>query len=246
MMLRRHMTLIGTAILGSLVLVAAGLEGPARFTGLRWALDLGAAPLRSPEPEPTLTPEPTLPPVAPPLTESGPAIALPAEVIQGAIWLLVAIAVTLLVLLIWKWIAQRPSRATLGLLDSGRPTSAAFEVPRDGGTEAELDVPPLRRGIEQALVLLDGEREPADAILKAWLGLETTAEESGIQRISSETPTEFTTRILRRVSTDDKAIRTLLRLYLRARFGDHPVTAADVGEARLALEGLMSTWGAER
>ena len=47
-------------------------------------------------------------------------------------------------------------------------------------------------------------------------------------RRPAETPTEFTSRILGRAFADDRAIRTLLRLYLRTRFGDHPVTADDV------------------
>ena len=38
------------------------------------------------------------------------------------------------------------------------------------------------------------QRDPADAIVRAWLGLQETAEESGIVRHPAETPTEFTSR----------------------------------------------------
>ena len=103
-------------------------------------------------------------------------------------------------------------------------------------------MPALRTGIELALQVLDEQREPADAIVRAWLGLQETAEESGIVRRPAETPTEFTSRILSRAFADDRAIRTLLRLYLRTRFGDHPVTTDDVAAVRAALQELVRTW----
>ena len=90
--------------------------------------------------------------------------------------------------------------------------------------------------------MLDEQREPADAIVRAWLGLQQAAEDSGIVRGVAETPTEFTTRIIGRAVTDDRAIRTLLRLYLRTRFGDHPVTGDDVALVRTALRELVRTW----
>jgi hypothetical protein len=97
-------------------------------------------------------------------------------------------------------------------------------------------------GIELALQVLDEQREPADAVVRAWLGLEETAEQSGLVRRPAETPTEFTSRILSGAFADDRAIGTLLRLYLRARFGDHPVTSGDVAAVRKALQELVRTW----
>ena len=97
---------------------------------------------------------------------------------------------------------------------------------------------------QHALQTLDEEREPTDAIVRAWLGLQDTAAESGIVRGPAETPTEFTSRILGRVFADDRAVRTLLRLYLRSRFGDHPATATDVQAAREALQALADSWPA--
>jgi hypothetical protein len=50
-------------------------------------------------------------------------------------------------------------------------------------------------------------------------------------------------------SAGNEAIATLLRLYLRTRFGDHPVTDADVALVRRALQELVRTWdsaGAQR
>jgi hypothetical protein len=91
-------------------------------------------------------------------------------------------------------------------------------------------------------VLDEPDRDPADAIVRAWLGLQETAEESGITRRAAETPTEFTSRILRGAFADDRAIKTLLRLYLRTRFGDHPATQEDVAAVRAALQELLRTW----
>lgn len=102
----------------------------------------------------------------------------------------------------------------------------------------------LLTGIGLALRALDEQREPADAVVRAWVGLQETAEESGIAPRPSETPTEFTSRILSNAFADDRALRTLLRLYLRTRFGDHPVTAEDVVEVREALAQLVATWPA--
>ncbi|MBO0729426.1 MAG: DUF4129 domain-containing protein, partial [Acidimicrobiaceae bacterium] len=76
----------------------------------------------------------------------------------------------------------------------------------------------------------------------AWLGLEETAEESGLVRRPAETPTEFTSRILSKAFADDQALRTLLRLYLRTRFGNHPATSDDVAAVRRALQELVRTW----
>jgi hypothetical protein len=74
--------------------------------------------------------------------------------------------------------------------------------------------------------------------------LQQTAEESGIVRRASETPTEFASRVLSSAFADDRALRTLLRLYLRTRFGDHPVSADDVTVVREALQQLLTNWRA--
>jgi hypothetical protein len=104
----------------------------------------------------------------------------------------------------------------------------------------------IRSGLEEALLELERDVEPGDAVVRAWLGLQQSAEQSGVARGRSETPTEFTSRILGRVFANDsagnEAIATLLRLYLRTRFGDHPVTDADVVLVRGALRELVRTW----
>ena len=153
------------------------------------------------------------------------------------LWVALGVVVVVAALLLWRWLAGRPLRSISGLRGAGAPN-----VPPDPIPEPEPDVPELRSGVEEALRLLDTVREPSDAVMRAWLGLQRTAEDSGILRRAAETPTEFTSRIMSRVSADDRAIRTLLTLYLRTRFGEHPVTAADVARVRAALEGLARSW----
>jgi hypothetical protein len=156
------------------------------------------------------------------------------------LWVAVAIMIVGVAVLLWRLWAGRPSRAATGPVAA--LDTATSEIPIE--PEPEPDTPALRTGIELALQVLDEQREPADAIVRAWLGLQETAAESGIVRRAAETPTEFTSRILSRAFTDDRAVRTLLRLYLRTRFGDHPVTTDDVATVRAALQELVRTWPA--
>jgi hypothetical protein len=154
------------------------------------------------------------------------------------LWIGVTIVVVGLAVLLWRWWAGHPSRAATSR--NSVAVESTSEIP--AGPEPEPDMPALRTGIELALEVLDEQRDPADAIVRAWLGLQETAEQSGIVRQPAETPTEFTSRILSRAFADDLAVRTLLRLYLRTRFGDHPVTADDVAAVRAALQELVRTW----
>jgi hypothetical protein len=120
------------------------------------------------------------------------------------------------------------------------------EVPIDAmGSEdpsVETSLPYLRRGLRRALDELDGDRAPTDAIIAAWLGLQEAAEDAGFERGDSETPTEFTSRILRSVSVDERSLGTLRRLYLAVRFGDLVASPEDVDHARAALRTLDSQW----
>ena len=156
------------------------------------------------------------------------------------LWIIVAIAGLGVALLLWRWWAGRPARAATSR--HSVVVEAMSEIPVE--PEPEPDTPALRTGIELALQVLDEQREPADAIVRAWLGLQETAAESGIVRRPAETPTEFTSRILSHAFADDRAVRTLLRLYLRTRFGDHPVSSDDVAAVRAALQELVRTWPA--
>jgi hypothetical protein len=229
-------TVMWSVLLGLVVVLAAGLTGTAHFSGPRWLPKIRLSG-HAPAPPKPRTPK------AQPITTS-------TRHLQGGgsslgtilLWVIIAIVVIAIALWLWRWWARRPSRAAT------EQNALAVEVVRELQPEPEPepvpDTPVLRSGIELALQMLDEQREPGDAIVRAWLGLEETAEGAGILRAAAETPTEFTSRILGRAFADDQAIRTLLRLYLRTRFGDHPATSDDVAAVRAALEALVQSWQA--
>lgn len=213
-----------------LVIAAAGIGGTSHFTGARWYPRLGASKHLS-----SLTPSKINLKRAP-ITKSSPHSS--ATVPSWVLVLVIAVVVLVLAGLLWRWWRNRRAPRAPRLPASALQTSRSVQATPEPEPEA------LLTGIELALQALDEQREPADAIVRAWLGLQETAEESGIVRRPSETPTEFTTRILSGAFADDRALRTLLRLYLRTRFGDHPVTAEDVAAVREALRRLVATWRA--
>ena len=223
----RRLALCGS--LGVIVAIAAATAGTVHFTGPRWVPHWHSA-ARAPAPQHGRGPQPSKEPGV--STGRGPDLHL-GEVV---LWVVVAAGVLALAYLGWRLIAGRSSRAT-----ARRPDAAALSASA-AVSEAEPEAPVLRRGVEQALRLLNEEGTPGDAVMLAWLGLEQSAEDSGIVRKPAETATEFTSRIMKRVFADDRAIAALLALYLRARFADYEVTAADVTRAREALEGLVRSW----
>jgi Domain of unknown function (DUF4129) len=219
-------------LLTVIVIAAAGIGGTSHFTGARWFPHLGGGKHAK-----QLT-------VATTPTTSGPGRQRPHApgTVGLPLWLGVLAAVALAIgigsLLLRLWRRRRaPGAPTVHASTVGTVQA----VPAAPTPEPEV----LLTGIELALRELDEDRDPADAVVRAWLGLQETAEESGIQRRGpAETPTEFATRVLRSAFADDRALRTLLRLYLRTRFGDHPVTPEDVAEVRAALQQLLENWRA--
>jgi hypothetical protein len=175
---------------------------------------------------------PTLPPQFhgdPPDLGLNAAIGAVLVVLASVIALVVAVV---LIRLIVSAIRNRTRRTRLkgrhGLITGAEPEAA--------------DAPTVLRGIAAALGALDEQREPGDAVVRAWLGLQQAAEDAGFARSPAETPTEFTGRVLSRTGADRAALRTLLRLYLRARFADGAISAADATAARDALHALAASW----
>lgn len=108
--------------------------------------------------------------------------------------------------------------------------------------DGALPAPVMRRGIARALQILDEHRAPSDAVVQAWLGLEEAASDAGAGRGASETPAEYTARIVQRFDTDRDAARALLRLYQDVRFGGRAADAASVTAARDCLLRLQASW----
>lgn len=103
----------------------------------------------------------------------------------------------------------------------------------------------LREGVEDAGAHLRSRRRAADAVIAAWVSLEDAAARSGVVRHPAATPTEFTVNVLDRTQVDPAATRTLLGLYLRARFGEETMTPDDVATAMSAVRTLAAGLGAD-
>jgi hypothetical protein len=160
--------------------------------------------------------------------------------LSWVLWVALALAVIVGLALLWRRLRRaldRPELRPLPPLIDGGGMELDAETP-----EREPEPAVVRRGLERALETLGEQREPRDAIERAWVGLEEGAADSGVRRLPAETPSEFASRVVARVAADREAADTLLRLYLRVRFSEAPVTAADVATARAAIERLRASW----
>jgi hypothetical protein len=217
-------------VLGAVLFVAVLLGGTPSFTGPRWVPGANPVPpLKLPSLGPIRTNQPQPPGAASPI----------APLVIAVLLALGAAAVLWFVLR--AVLRGRALRRTLPPLGStAEPTPPP--LPADATVDDEPDAPIVHRGLRLALEALDEGREPADAVVKAWLGLQSAAEESGVERRPAETPTEFTSRVITRVKADAAAAAQLVDVYQAVRFGGHPITPADVRAARLAVERLLSSW----
>lgn len=218
------------AVLLAAAAVAVAMQGPPTFSPPRFPLP--DAELTAPTqgaPTASGTPEPDEAPHVVHLDLSWLAFAL------------IAVGVVLVLALLWRHRRRRLRRQeTLSVAELG--ADIAGDVP----PAAEEPRPEtVRRGLDRALDALDDPREPRGAIERAWLGLEEGAADSGVRRLAAETPGEFVTRVIARVAPERAAARALLEVYQRVRFGDGPVTTADVEVARDALAALRASWNAE-
>lgn len=218
--------------LAVLIAIGAALSASLRFEGPRWFPGMTL----SPRPVVETNPARPLPSTTPP----------PAPVVRDApdlgwlVLLLAGIALAVVIFFVARWLIRRRRDRENGVAAPLEALPEILDLPDDPSVETSL--PYLRRGLRRSLAALDGDRSPRDAIIEAWVGLQEAAEDAGFHRAESETPTEFTSRILERVQVDPVALATLRRLYLAVRFGDHTATPADVAAARHALQTLQAQW----
>ena len=92
----------------------------------------------------------------------------------------------------------------------------------------------VARAREQRAVLAEGS--PRNAIVACWHQFEEQAAPAGVRRQTWETSSEFTLRVLDRLSADSAAVTTLAELYRAARHSTHEITEADRAEAQVALD----------
>lgn len=215
-----------TCVAACLVLVTAvGLQAPAVSVGLRW------------------TPEPPN------------RVELPGDKIVGDLqfdwslrptdglpawiyWSLAGLVVLLMLIAAARWISHLRRRA---------PTMNVARVGADSRTPSEEDARIVQSGLAAAIDILssEGERDPGNAIVRAWQGLQDAAATGGVHRRPAETATEFTARILYRSRASAAPIAVMLELYQRVRFGEHTPTAAEIATARQSLAILVELWRAD-
>lgn len=225
---------IVTALLCVAIAIAAGLEGRFVFGGPRWIPQDGtpATPVAaSPQPQSTM------------VATAAPHLDKPQAPIVIS-WLPILVALALLLLLAFGLLLRYWLRNRRGPADEWLGLDGALQELGEESSPAEADLPALQRGLVRAADILASAREPRDAIVRAWIGLQEAAEDSGVRRRAAETPTEFTRRVFESVSADRAAATTLLDVYLRVRFGAAPASAADVTLARKAIQRLRDTWPA--
>jgi len=214
--------------------VAIAFQGVPEFSGPRMFLPPGPIRTATPQQAVTGTPEPQR-------QAQGIRIDL-----SWVLVVLIVLAVIVALAVLWRLRRRpqpRPGLPELAGLSDSEVADAPGEPERDPEPEQVL------RGLDRAAAELAHPREPRDAVERAWLGLEEGAADSGVRRLPAETPAEFAARVVARVDADRDAAARLLSLYLRARFGNAPVTAEDVAGARSAVEALRASWstaGADR
>lgn len=222
---------IAVAVTFVVVMLVASLQGFPTFR----AIDLGdSRPLpEATEPMPSGTPLPL------PEPKRDDLLATIIAVVMAVIVCLVVLAVIVLLIIVvvrrlkelWR---ARPLRDRAGT-DLDEQVAGAAEP-------AVADARAIRRGIAEAIRVMGESREPGDAIIAAWVGLEQTAADSGVARGASETPREFTLRIIARRAATERDVVALVDLYERVRFGGLVADDSDRHTARTLLERLEEEW----
>jgi len=110
-----------------------------------------------------------------------------------------------------------------------------------------VDVPARDEVIEQltAAVIVASARlrisgPPTDAVIAAWLALESAAAATGVVRAPAATPTEFTTTLMASTGADEAAVAELCALYSEARFSHHPLTTDHISRAQECLDRIAA------
>jgi hypothetical protein len=81
--------------------------------------------------------------------------------------------------------------------------------------------------LRRSLADLGSERDPRLAVQRAYARMEESLGEIELSRAPDETPTEFTTRVLRVLGASAAAASDLTGLFEVARFSDHPMDEDD-------------------
>lgn len=207
--------LLGIAAAGFVVLASAGgpvrpvSESTARVTPLPPPTDTESASVQVPDPG---TPPPEREVNQRPMPEWLKAVW------QALVWLAISAAALFVAWLIYRVLRQ-------------------VELPEaeSGDTDWErVKVDRLTEAVDTGLAAIDSGT-PTDAVIACWVALEEAAASAGVAREPSETPAEFTVRVLGVGGISEPELIRLGELYREARYSTHGSTESARTEARTAL-----------
>jgi hypothetical protein len=116
------------------------------------------------------------------------------------------------------------------------------------GEELEAEAE-LARALDEVLAdTLDdlrAERDPRKAVIEVYARMEQTFAAYRVPRDPAETPVEYVSRVLDRLSVSGAAVRRLTRLFERAKFSTHAIDVGMKDEAIATLAGLRAELEAE-
>jgi hypothetical protein len=121
------------------------------------------------------------------------------------------------------------------------PPSSGIADPEPEYLHRDFDL--VEEAVNAALAEMDLGDDPRAAIMACWLHFERASEAVGIERESSDTPSDLVRKLLVRHELDGAALRRLSEAYLRARYSPHQVVEADRDQARDALIALQAQLG---
>ena len=145
--------------------------------------------------------------------------------------LIIAVTVLVAVLIgvaIWVLLRMRE-------LARPRPVTAG-----DAEDEEELTPDQARAALDDARERLSTVVDAQDAVIAAWLSLETAIAAAGVRRRASQTTLEFVVDVLGSLELEAQALDRLAHLYRRALFDDRPLGEEDRDEALAHLDTLTA------
>jgi len=205
--------LVGVVVAGFVVLASA--SGPVRPVS-------DSTLTASPRPLPTFTPSGSAPtPSGPPSPRLLPHGETPGWVLalwQAFVYLVIAAVVALVVVIIVRIMR----RVRLPHVEPGEPDWERMKTER------------LAEAVDTGLARIDSGTA-TDAVIACWVALEQAAASAGVPRDPSETPAEFTVRVLGIGGISEPQLVRLGELYREARYSTHGSSEQARTEARAAL-----------
>jgi hypothetical protein len=207
--------LVGLVVAGFVVLASA--SGPVRPVS---DSTLSA----SPRPLPTFSVSETAPEQSQPSPRMLPQHETPGWVLslwQAVVYLIIAAVVGFILLVIVRIVR----RVRLPHLEPDEPDWERMKAER------------LAEAVDTGLARIDSGTA-TDAVVACWVALEEAAASAGVPRDPSETPAEFTVRVLGIGGISEPQLIRLGELYREARYSTHGSSEQARTEARAALQRL--------